>query len=142
MFDKDEKGNPRLFTWDDVPRNIKIVQIALTYPFRVQLRDNPNRPPKDFAPTLTIGKYEKYYFSNEATVRMLVKGEKVLQTGQSELEAKIVGGIDEKRDLVIEVRLDKSGNSTITRFPFTALKERIKAGIFRGDILRDGIGSL
>lgn len=138
LIGKDADGNPRTFTWDDIPKKVKIVQLQLTYPFKIQLRERPNSPAREFAPLLTIGRYDQYYFSNEATVKMLVQGEKPLGVPETILEAKIVGGIDKKRNLVVETRLDKTGNCTITRFPLKVLKAKIKAGTFRGDILRNG----
>lgn len=130
---KDDKGNPVFFTWDDLPRKIKIAQIQLTYPFKVNFKGKG-----EYAPLLSVGKFDQYYFSNEATVKMLYQGDKLLQMGQSELEAKIVGGIDQAKDQVMEVRLDKTGNCSISRYPLSVLKEKIKQGTFRGDILRDG----
>jgi hypothetical protein len=132
--EKDERD----FTWDDIPHNIRITQIQLTYPFIVKLKGGIGKAPRQFAPLLSFGKYDKYYFSNEATVNMLVQGGQSVQAGASELKAKIIGGIDIKKDEVLEVRLDKSGNCSINRFPYSALLKRIKEGTFREDIIRNG----
>ncbi|MCK4307108.1 hypothetical protein KAW50_02650 [candidate division WOR-3 bacterium] len=126
------------FTWDNIPHDVVIAQIQLTYPFRVQLKGKAGKAKKDFAPLLTIGRYHRYYFSNESTVQMLYQGSVPLQVGNTRLEAKIVGGIDDDKKIVVEVRLDKSGNCTINRFPLSLLEARIKQGTFREDIIRKG----
>lgn len=128
----------REFTWDDVPHRIKITQIQLTYPFIVKLKAIDGKGARQFAPLLSFGKYDKYYFSNQATVKMLMQGERSVQAGKSVLVAKIIGGIDIQRNEVLEARLDRSGNCSLSRFPYSALLKKIKEGTFRGDIIRNG----
>ena len=134
------KGDQEL-TWDDIPNDVIITQIQLTYPFRVDFKNPDGSSSRKVAPLLTIGKYDKYYFSNEAIVKMLTNGTSPTQIGQTQLEAKIVGGIDETYKLVVETRLDKTGNTTIFRYPLKDLEDRIKAGTFRKDIIRSGVNN-
>jgi len=131
-------GKKSDLTWDDIPRDVKISQIQLTYPFRVNFKKTDGTHDRSVAPLLTVGPYNRYYFSNEATVRMMVVGTQQIQTGEARLEAKIVGGIDDNLKLVIEVRMDKMGNCNISRFPLKTLEDRIKNGTFRADIIRNG----
>lgn len=127
-------GKTKGLTWDDIPRDVRISGIQLTYPFRVELKEEK----RSFAPTLTIGKFDRYFFYNEARVNMVVVGNKPVQTGQSVLIAKVVGGIEDKTKMVFEVRLDRLGNCTNSRYPLKELEARIKAGTFRMDIIREG----
>lgn len=131
----DNNGQPKLTTWDDVPKDAKIIGIQLTYPFKVELKDQN----KTVAPTLTIGRFDRYFFYNEAKVNMMVIGNQSVQAGNSQLVAKVVGGIENKTGMVFEVRLDRMGNCTNARYPLKNLEERIKAGTFREEIIREGI---
>jgi len=138
---KHPDGSPRTLTWDDIPKSAVITQVQLTYPFRVNLSDR-----KNFAPLLSLGRFHQYYFANEAVVTMpisLGRAEKSsleggIQMGVPNLQAKIVGGVDKDLGIVIEVRVDRSGNTMIKRFPYSVLQERIKQGTFNKDILRNG----
>lgn len=128
----------KYLTWDDIPKEIKISQIQLTYPFKIELKATPEAEAKTVAPLLTIGKYDRYFFYNEAKVDILVMGEKPIQGGKTTLLAKVVGGIDNKLRMVFEVRLDRNGNCTNSRYPLKHLEARMKAGTFRKDIIRSG----
>ncbi len=127
-------GSEKPLTWDDIPKDTQISGIQLTYPFKVELKDQG----KTIAPTLTIGRYDRYFFYNEAKIAMMVIGDKPVQAGHTILVAKIVGGIDKKAKMVFEVRLDRMGNCTNTRYPLKDLEARIEAGTFRKEIIRDG----
>jgi hypothetical protein len=135
----DDKEHPRRLVWDDIPLDEKITQIQLTYPFKVNYRANEESEGKWVAPLITIGKYDRYFFYNESTIKMYAFDGKPMGNGIPQLEAKIIGGIDDKYKLVIEVRLDKTGNTSINRYPLKHLEERIKAGTFSADIIRKGI---
>lgn len=128
-------NQPRLLTWDDIPHDVKITGIQLTYPFKIQLKEQN----KTVAPTLTIGRFDRYFFYNEAKVNMMVLGNRPIQAGNSILVAKVVGGIDNKTKMVFEVRLDRMGNCTNIRYPLKDLEGRMKAGTFRKEIIRDGV---
>ncbi len=146
VFTKDGKiykegadlGKDKKVVWDSIPNDAEISRIQLTYPFTVFLKGKGK-----VAPLLTIGKFDYYYFMNEGKVRMILNGQNFSnpQSYKPELEAKIVGGIDISSRQVMETRLDKLGNCTISRFPLKELEERIKAGTFRKEIIKCGVGS-
>jgi len=124
------EGKP--FTWMSIPAEAKIVQLQLTYPFRIKLDAKGNQPARDFAPLMSIGKFSRYYFMNEATVRFI--GGKAEQG----LEAKIVGGIDDENKVVFEFRLDRLGNCSISHYPLAVLESKIENKKFNKNIIRQG----
>jgi len=130
---KDSESNLRTFVWDDVPRDVKITRVQLTFPFKVKFKE------KFFAPLLTVHGFNRYYFSNEEVQTFTLVGTEAVSTGERSLEAKIIGCIDDKAKTVMEIREDKVGNCTINKFDLKTLKDRIKAGTFREDIIRQGI---
>jgi len=134
----DEKGQKRGFTWDDIPRKVEITALQLTYPFPVKFKKPDGSVSEEVHPKLTLSKLDRFYFFNEALIPMLVQGEKIIQTGISELQAKTIAGIDDKAGIVIEIRMDKWGNCTVSTFPFKALEQRIKKALFRREIIRNG----
>ena len=125
----------RLFTWDDVPKDIKISSIALTYPFPVTFKNDGES--KEISPKVSLNKMDMYYFNNEA-VAVGTSNEGGISMGPPVLQAKIIAGIDISRDIVIEIRLDKWGNTSVSHFPYTSLKKQIEKGLFREEIFRKG----
>ena len=53
--------------------------------------------------------------------------------------AKVIAGIDVEKEYVLEVRLDKFGNTSISSYPLYALLNKFEAGQMRKSILRIGI---
>lgn len=134
----DKSKNQIYFTWDHLPTNIRISSLQLTYPFKVKLENKKGIPVRSYAPNLTIGNFDRYYFSNEATQKIMISDNKQIPIGSAQLEAKIIAGIDDHLKFVLEIRMDKSGNSSINKFPLSDLEARIKNGTFREDIIRKG----
>lgn len=141
----DQKGNiykeTKIVTWDSLPKDIKIAQLQLTFPLPIFLREKSNKKAKTFAPLLTIGKFDRYYFFNEAVYSVLIPKytQEDLEKKEVNLVAKVVGGIDDKLGLVIETRVDRSGNCTIHRYSLLSLQSRINAKTFRAEIIKKGI---
>ena len=123
----------RVFTWDDMPEDVKITALTLTHP--IPLVINKRR----ISPKVSIKRYHYYYFFNEATISVMQADNGGIKSDQPLLVAKVIAGIDVERDYVLEVRLDKFGNTSISSYPLEALKKKIKNGHMRKSILREGI---
>jgi len=136
FFDKENKERP--FTWDDVPQDVKIVSLQLTYPFPVRFRKPDGSSSEEVSPKLTIGNFDRYFFFNEATMPLLVQGQKVIREGVATLEAKSIAGIDDRSKIVLEIRMDRWGNCTVKKYPLKQLERSIKEGLFRSEIIRKG----
>lgn len=136
----DPKGkDKKRLTWDDIPKNIQITALQLVYPFPVRFKKADGELAEPFSPKLTIRGYSRYYFFNEATVPLVVQGEKVIREGIPILEAKTVAGIDDRTKTVTEFRMDKFGNCSVTKYPIKKLDAVIKSGQFRKEIIRKGV---
>lgn len=136
---QDEKDQKKKLTWDDIPRNIKITALQLVYPFPVRFKKADGTLAEPFSPKLSIKNFDRYFFFNEATVPLMVQGTKVISEGIPELQAKTIAGIDDKVGIVIEWRMDKFGNISVEKYSLKKLEESIKSGLFRKEIIRDGI---
>lgn len=132
------KGQKKRFTWDDIPENIRISGLQLVYPFPVRFKKADGKLAEPFSPKLSISGFSRYYFFNEATVPLMVKGEKVIREGVPTLEAKTIAGIDDRTKSVIEFRMDKFGNCSVSKHPLKKLEAVIKSGQFRKEIIRKG----
>jgi len=132
-------GEKKKFTWDDLPQNIKITALQLVYPFPVRFKRADGTLAEPFSPKLSIKGFSRYFFFNEAKVPLMVQGTNVLREGVSELQAKTIAGIDDKAGIVIEFRVDKFGNCSVEEYPIKKLNESIKSGLFRKEIIRNGI---
>ena len=129
-------------TWDSIPKDVRIAQLQLTFPMPVILKEKDGKKSKKFAPLLTIGKFDRYYFFNEAIYSVIVpkyNEDEEKEKDTVNLVAKVVGGIDDKLGLVIETRVDRSGNCTIHRYSLMSLQSRINTNTFRADIIKKGI---
>lgn len=116
----DFNGKP--LTWDDVPDD-GITSLCVTHPSKY--KDLPS-------PMISIGRFDKYFFYNEATTALnTVTGEQT-----NKLVAKIIAGIDEERNLVVEARVDFMGNVSFKRYSYEELKSRINMGQFRESSIR------
>ncbi len=123
----------RVFTWDDIPNDAKITALSLTHPVPLVIGS------KRISPKISIKRYHYYYFFNEATVSIIQADSGGIKNEQVALVAKVIAGIDVERDYVLEIRLDKFGNSSVSSYPLDALKKKIKNGHMRKTILREGI---
>lgn len=126
----------RGLTWDDIPVDISITALTLTHPIPLIIND------KRISPKVSIKKYHYYYFFNEATVSMVQS-----QTGgpgqeSFNLVAKVIAGVDVEKEYVLEVRLDKFGNTSISSYPLETLVNKFENGHMRRSILRPGINCL
>jgi len=123
----------RIFTWDDIPSDAKITALSLTHPVPLVIGN------KRVSPKISIKRYHYYYFFNEATISIIQADSGGIKNEQAALVAKVIAGIDVERDYVLEIRLDKFGNSSVSSYPLDALKKKIKSGHMRKTILREGI---
>lgn len=122
----------RTFTWDDIPQDIHITALALTHPVPFIINN------KRISPKVSIKKYHYYYFFNEATISILQSESGGQKQQEVSLVAKVMAGIDVDREYVLEIRLDKSGNTSINSYPLQALVKKFDAGQMRRSVLRAG----
>ena len=134
---KDPGQLSRSLTWDDLPQDIKITSLQLTYPFPVKFKNPDGSTSQEVTPKLTLSGFNRYFFFNEATLPLLVQSQKILREGVATLEAKTIAGIDDKANLVLEFRMDKWGNCSVKKYPLKALERSIKDGMFREEIIRN-----
>ena len=123
----------RIFTWDDIPDDAKLSALSLTHPATVMIENTR------ISPKVSIKRYNYYYFFNEATVSIIQADSGGIKNEQSILMAKVIAGIDVEREYVLEVRLDKFGNTSISSYPLSALMKKFDNGHMRKSILREGI---
>lgn len=114
--------------WDEVPDGLTNLQLSLPVVFKI--KDSKTGEVKDGpAPTVTLGKYDAYFFENEAVaVAMMTAGGQMLagQTKGTKV-AQIIGGIDYQRKIVVQVRVDRFANAAVSRFPLDQLKRSLKS---------------
>jgi len=127
----DKDGKP--FSWDDIPDDVNITALALTHPIPLTINQ------KRISPKVSIKKYHYYYFFNEATISIIQSASGGVEEGEASLVAKVIAGIDVEKEYVLEVRLDKFGNTSISSYPLYALKNKLDSGQMRRTILRTGI---
>jgi len=123
----------RVFTWDDIPQDVSITALTLTHPIPLIINK------KRISPKVSIKKYHYYYFFNEATMSVIQSQDGGLQHEEAALVAKVIAGVDVDREYVLEIRLDKFGNTSVSSYPLHALVNKFKNGHMRKSILRPGI---
>lgn len=123
----------RVFTWDDIPQDVVITALTLTHPIPLIINK------KRISPKVSIKKYHYYYFFNEATMSVIQSQSGGLAHEEAALVAKVIAGVDVEREYVLETRLDKFGNTSISSYPLHALVNKFKNGVMRKSILRPGI---
>ena len=114
--------------WDAVPEGMTNLQLVL--PVHMHIKDSKTGELKDApAPTVTLGKYDAYFFENEAVaVAMMSAGGKLLDGQTKGMKvAEIIGGIDYKRKDVVEIRVDRFANVMLYRFPLDQMKRSSKS---------------
>lgn len=80
--------------WDDLPAEKALTSLQLVLPR---------------GGIITLKNYDWYYFSNVAFVK---PGEQI--TG---VHSKLIGGVDEKINVIFEIEVDSSNNISTRRFP-------------------------
>ena len=123
----------RVFTWDDIPQDVNITALTLTHPIPLIINN------KRISPKVSIKKYHYYYFFNEATISVVQTQNGGLKQEEAALVAKVIAGVDIEKEYVLETRLDKFGNTSISSYPLHALVNKFKSGQMRKSILRVGI---
>lgn len=132
-FVENSSHQGRVFTWDDIPQDVNITALALTHPTPLTINN------KRISPKVSIKKYHYYYFFNEATISVVQTKDGGLEHEEASLVAKVIAGVDVEREYVLETRLDKFGNTSISSYPLNALLKKFKNGQMRQAILRPGI---
>lgn len=127
----DHDGRP--FTWEDIPTGVNITALTLTHPIPLIINK------KRISPKVSIKKYHYYYFFNEAIVSVMQSKTGGMEHGDPALVAKVIAGVDVEREYVLETRLDKYGNTSISSYPLTALIKKFENGYMRKSILKPGI---
>ena len=133
QFVENSDNNGRPFTWDDIPQDVNITALALTHPLPLIINQ------RKISPKVSIKKYHYYYFFNEATMAIVQSISGGPEEAEATLVAKVIAGIDVEKKYVLEVRLDKFGNTSISSYPLYALLNKFEAGQMRKSILRIGI---
>lgn len=123
----------RVFTWDDIPLDVKITALALTHPIPLTINN------KRIFPKVSIKKFHYYYFFNEATISVIQNKDGGLKEEQANLVAKVIAGVDVEKGYVLETRLDRSGNTSVCPYPLSALIKKFDNGQMKRTILRPGI---
>ena len=123
----------RVFTWDDIPQDVNITALALTHPNSLIINQ------KRISPKVSIKKYHYYYFFNEATMSVVQSSAGGLKQEEASLVAKVIAGVDVEREYVLEIRLDRYGNTSCSSYPLSALINKLKNGHMRKSILKPGI---
>lgn len=118
------------FTWDDIPATTVLTSLSLTFPFTVSMSG------KDVSPKVNLGKYDAYYFYNEAVASVISNEPGAMM--DPVLQAKVIAGIDYKNNIVVETRLDKWGNVSINTYSYQILKDLIAQNKFAESSLRYG----
>lgn len=136
--DPKNKEKKKRLSWDDIFKDVRISVLQLVYPFPVRFKKPDGSLAEPFTPKLTIKGYSRYYFFNEASVPLMIKGEQVVRQGVPELKAKTIAGIDDNGGTVTEFRMDKFGNVNTNKYSLKKLNALIKSGTFRGEIIRNG----
>ena len=120
-------------TWEDIPANVSITALTLTHPSSSMIND------KRISPKISIKKYHYYYFFNEAIVSVMQSQSGGPTQEEAMLVAKVIAGVDVEKEYVLEVRLDKYGNTSINSFPLKTLVNKFDNGYMRKSILRPGL---
>jgi hypothetical protein len=116
-------------TWDDVPSSEEnhITGLHLTLPFKGHMKDSATGQMVPMpARIISLGVYNRYYTAKEAVASF---GDKA--GGEANVVAEIMGGVDDKHGVVMEVRVGKDGNISMRHFPVSQLTHAphaVKAG--------------
>ena len=97
--------------WDNVKDGMH--RLSLTLPIPVSYKDQKTGAIEK-APdrTISIGSYDRYYFYNEAVASMpVLMNDK--NAGHGRNIAKVIAGIDDASGMVVEVRVDKGGFTSV-----------------------------
>lgn len=133
QFVENSSFQDRSFTWDDIPQSVNITALALTHPIPLVVND------KRISSKVSIKKYHYYYFFNEATISMIPFSHNEFRHEKPALVAKVMAGIDVEKEYVLEIRLDKFGNTSVSSYPLQALVKKFSNGYMRKSILKPGL---
>lgn len=125
--------NGKPLTWNDIPTDVSITALTLTHPTLTTSNDSK------ISPKVSIKKYHYYYFFNEATMSVTQSSEGGPKKTNASLVAKIMAGVDIEKRYVLEIRLDKFGNTSISSYPLEALLRKFNIGTMKRSCLRTGI---
>src|SRR5690349_2216953 len=103
--------------WDDLPDK-PITALHLTLPVQAKRALNKyklegEKPELDYIelppPTISISKYTKYYFANQAVNRIfsLNDGNGTVGGGVGTVTHQIIAGVDERNDFVLYIEVNK-----------------------------------
>jgi len=132
-FIENKDYQDRGFSWNDIPQDAGITALTLTHPIPLIVNS------KRISSKVSIKKYHYYYFFNEATVSVSQVGDKKQGNEKFTLVAKVMAGIDVNKKYVLEIRLDKFGNTSIDSYPLSALIKKFEYGQMNKSILKTGI---
>jgi hypothetical protein len=113
--------------WNDVPDGI--VNLQLSLPVFFKIKDAKTGVIKDApAPTVTLGTFDEYFFDNEAVAVAMVSSDGNISIGKQKgkLIAQIIGGIDRKKEQVVQIRVDRFCNVSVSTMPLSDLKRDVK----------------
>lgn len=133
QFVENSSYKNRFFTWDDIPQDVNITALTLTHPLSSDING------KRISPKVSINKYHYYYFFNEATISLIPYTNNEFKHEKPALVAKVMAGVDVERKYVLEIRLDKFGNTSINSYPLQALIKKFDNGHMRKTILKPGL---
>ena len=131
-YKEDTGKNNKPFSWNDIPEDVNITALALTH-------QSLNINNKRISPKVSINKYHYYYYYNEAIMSVIQTGDGQIRHGDPSLVAKIMAGIDVERGYVIEIRLDKYGNTSINTHSLEVIMDKFNNGLMRKSILKTGV---
>lgn len=115
--------------WDNIPEGITNLQMTLNVRRFVKGENGEMIPAP--SPTVTLGKYDAYFYEHEAVAAMMSNNGLVVQPNGVEV-ARRIGGIDYEKNLVVEIRADRNAFVTISRYPYDKMQRSansIKKGL-------------
>ncbi|MDD5068083.1 MAG: hypothetical protein PHN89_00580 [Candidatus Pacebacteria bacterium] len=101
--------------WDKVPGGMQRLEITLPIP--VIYTDKQGLTKKAPDRTISLGRYDRYYFFNEAVASLGDRDQAI----KSNLVAKVIAGIDDKKEMVVEIRVDRGGFASVKSYPLSEM---------------------
>lgn len=112
--------------WDKLPE--EITSMELTLPFTPKMKTPEGKVVTLPARTISISNFDSYFFSKEAVSNVMAGGEMQAVIGQT---AEIMGGIKEKEDLAVEIRVDRNGNVKVSYYTKAEIKKKYAPHAFK-----------
>lgn len=110
--------------WDNIPDGITNLQMTL--PVKRYIKGEKGELVPMPSPTVTLGKYDAYFYEHEAVATVLSR-EGIVAQGTGTEVARIIGGIDYAKNLVVEIRVDKNAFITVSRYPADKMQRAEKS---------------